>query len=1144
MSQITTVEPQIDSFARFQSLQAGQYWTSQVAIPDEGIDAGETLLLKSIRWVDDAPHTIILRAHPGKIGGWYKKYRNPDDHSAGYSTTKYDEHKFLLPDFLAKFQFEPEHARIRQQELQQVQGKLLELQSELAQSQTDPSVMAKVIESGMLALEADHSKHINTGTGAVGDDSTAQASTQVAPMPRGDELAVIATGSVADALSTGVSSGMIADLKQAANRELQIATIKAEWMQEKTKSIGETIQAMTPFYEEQGAAALAQTEDTRSYIAKVLKGIESLDLYVGKDVRIMPIREGASAPRDVPLTFVQRKLIMDEELAVWLDIGYWFDFRSVARFYDALREHNGLVDQIFPTKRCVLVMATTRRSINYKDVYTNAAFNEANKAVFLLVRDGDNVYRVDSPVESHLGAERLFPTKDDQDRVFRGVDGSTVKFEDVAYTDRLAAHEHYALHYKRFMLLACGLDHNHNLFGDFYDGPKSFQFVSMAFQDKHCHFLHDDDASRLLEVAKRLSVEDWIEEKNNYIRSGSRVLCHWPNLMTPSTAPGACKEYGSHNGFDRLYVPANDYGVGIVYRDGNESFVDVEVSRNKRKFNAKVNLSAYEETRWSHADDSGMAYLCLDAVEPGDLAWYIHHRGSRINHLGYIRFFKHALQFVESERAVEAGSRRRLLEALEDGNIAAGPEAEAIVNRAVMAWRAANRGDPLPLFGVDDAKTQWTSLLDQMYMLAGEGARRVDEVADFVRELGYAPLRLILSGNAKLVVYAVPLASERDDRLEPHAWVHAITIAKGKTRYTEKARRWASMPKLAASETTIHEWEGVDAWAGKATVFQSFDHKQQLFNASNGCRKLLEPFGTTMDLNTWAYWYDEWARVRNAYIERKKKMGDPHMHVIVGVALSAKERCARPLCVSVFDFHALLHRLAPNDDCRQLVEAEYKRRFADKNHARNKFATDLNREHDWSVRIVAKPENGTLSFSDGGNDAASMHHADPRLTTRYAAWRSEYRTSFTFWVNDEARGETDDTLAIDDALGIELPTNFDPVTCIYFRRYETRKLGEDPQPLPPYSIWYDILVDKDLIERFKEGQNSARGAAELKSMLYKSDRDGDDNTGYQSSNRDVSSLAAARTWIGNHWKAGCVEASTMPDAPQPPAGVERWYLMA
>lgn len=60
----TVSKNSIDRLERFHSLLAGQYWTSTDSIPEEGIVAGDTLLITSLRYVEDKLHTVILRAHP------------------------------------------------------------------------------------------------------------------------------------------------------------------------------------------------------------------------------------------------------------------------------------------------------------------------------------------------------------------------------------------------------------------------------------------------------------------------------------------------------------------------------------------------------------------------------------------------------------------------------------------------------------------------------------------------------------------------------------------------------------------------------------------------------------------------------------------------------------------------------------------------------------------------------------------------------------------------------------------------------------------------------------------------------------------------------------------------------------------------
>ncbi|EQD52369.1 hypothetical protein B2A_06558, partial [mine drainage metagenome] len=211
--------------------------------------------------------------------------------------------------------------------------------------------------------------------------------------------------------------------------------------------------------------------------------------------------------------------------------------------------------------------------------------------------------------------------------------------------------------------------------------------------------------------------------KNRYLRSGSRVLCRWGSLMTPETAPGACFRDSSRSGFDRRYTPERSIDLAIAYRGGESICVDTEVSgysyssHKDRRFNCRVDLTAYREDY-----DEGLAYLCLDAVRPEEIAAYMASRATRRDHVYYIRFFKHALAHLEAERTAEAPAREALLDALESTKLASGKAALELIDQAVIAWRAVNNGKALP--GPDNqGGAAWRTLLDQMFVLARSGTR-------------------------------------------------------------------------------------------------------------------------------------------------------------------------------------------------------------------------------------------------------------------------------------------------------------------------------------------------------------------------------------------------------------------------------------
>ena len=1148
-SAIDNLEPSINRLERFQALQAGQYWRATQAIIKEGIDEGTVLLIESIRSVDDAPHTIILRPHPSKIGLQVYLEIPQDDGSIKKTWFKYNEHRFLLNDFLSTFEFEPDHQRIRTDEVWQVQGKINQLQTELLEAQSNPAILADVVEEKLQEQQANEKSE--------NDKENSSHNTGLpAPVPSQNNNAVaLARGSVSDAIGMGITAESIALLKEAANREHQIATIKSKWIQGKTTQIAETIKAMTPYYEEQAAAALAQTEDVRTYVAKLMQGIESLDLYVGKDVEVIAIRVGESAPKDVPLTFVQKKLMMDEELAVWADVDEWFDFSKESLFFEALREHDGLVNQIFPTERCVLVMATTRRHIDYGDKWANKARNQENRKVFMLVRDGMNIHQVFSPVESHLGTARLFPTKDDQKNIFRGFDGRQIKFEDVAYTDKLSDHEKFALHYKRFLLLVCGLDHRLKLFGDFYDGPQSLNFVSMDFQEKYCRFLHDDDGTGLLPGEKRMPLSEWLEEKNSYLRSGSRVLCKWRELMNPDTAPGVCKviRYDNYS-FERRYTPKDSMDVAIAGSSGKDICVNVEVSgysysvNKDRIFNCKVNISKFKSRKWGNTDQ---AFLCLDAVQPEELHWYIHNRDARSDHISYIRFFKNALKHIRQELVDQQDTRQRLAQALVDGNIAAPDERENIINQAVIAWRAANRGKPLPAFHNGEAPASWRSLLDQMYMLAGEGQRKVAEIEAFVHSLGYQPLRLVLSGAAKLVVYAAPSADECDDRLEPHAWVHRITVEKGKTKYLEKVRRWVSLPKQAASETTLHQWEGATEWCDRQSAFPSFERKADMMAKAGVFKTLLKAFVEPMSQSEFLLQLQEWYDLRERILLSSKYVLNPSISIPFGLIYYKNTKEFHFLCIGYRHAHALLYRMAPDDSARETIRNAYIKPYDRKEKGRSNFGNALAEKASWQL------EEATISLMDAGG--FGYIYPDKELRTSTLSGKKNHNPLLSDWLSNWRKGiekyanvwfaegvfDGNEHLVLDDLVGNKLPDDYAPV-----KMYEITLRSRSGEVVPKYPEWFDIFHIDDFGGNKQESLMSLVEDYKPKDLAASSDPEGVFIT--QTQVFTLSSPREARERIDNQLSQRyaindviyrAIKSTELADAPQPPKGVERWFVV-
>ncbi|MEI8659286.1 hypothetical protein [Vibrio sp. Hal054] len=507
----TEREPQTERFERFVSLEAGEYWKA-IAVDDSNslIDVGEILLISNIDYVDNQAHTITVRIHPSK-------------QSRSYSKTE----KFRVDRFLTNFEHvEPVVAeKDRKDSLDEIQGRVSAAQLELTQASSDTNVLdAFVLRDSPKEVNSTHLPIIREA------------------LPNG-VIGAIKSQKVTALMTKGLTDTGVEQIKSAMQHQVEVIDKRAKWLTNKTGKLSSIIGEMTPYFEEQAAVALAETSSMRDHIDKLMKGIASLDLYTLKDVEIFTIKEGPSAPSDVKLSITQSVLYMDEEMAVYAPVSADFDCNNRHEFFDALGKYPDLVNQIFPTERCIVGIATTRHQRDYSAYHYKVAerMRRENELVFFVIRDGDNLYGVVSSEVMHQFTDRLFPSWDEMHKPFRGVNGEDITYESIQYTSSLNAFESMSLAYKRILILLCGLDHNRKIFGDFYTESASLNFVTQGFQERYMNFIYDEDGTNMLQKGsdKKPTIEQWLADVNTTITSGSRVLIKWNDCFTTETIPSA-----------------------------------------------------------------------------------------------------------------------------------------------------------------------------------------------------------------------------------------------------------------------------------------------------------------------------------------------------------------------------------------------------------------------------------------------------------------------------------------------------------------------------------------------------------------------------------------------------------------------------
>lgn len=681
-----------------------------------------------------------------------------------------------LPLLLENFDVMSEAAstEFRQAQMQLIHGQAAEVQAEMAQAQTDPTKLESVIAKGLAEWEHElaraNRKH--------DDEDEAPKRAQVPALSTNGQFNLVG------AVTHRISSTDVAVFRHMARREGKIAEIRGKWLTTKVEELGKILNKLAPFYEEHAAVGQARAHEALGLASEVEKGLRSLRLYTGDGVTVHQVAEGESAPADEPLTIYQRKLFMAEEFAVWDDVERLFDYVHSSVFFEALGKNESLRQQLIPAQRGVVAMAVTRRDVQYDskslgDLMDNAERNRENKALFLLVRDGGNWYQVFSDEPSHELSERLFPTRNEMDEVFRGYDGNEIGFEDLRFTHRTRAFDAKSLAYKRFLILACGLDHSKKLFGNFYPEQEALTFISMDFQRKYMRFIADDDSDVMLGDNVG-SVHELIRQNHGQLAAGCRVLVFSRDLLRErDAAPGAYNNgrYSRGNGtcYDLMVKPVHKVLLLTVRRDKDDLVVSLPVQRINTE--VRKGWSGYEPMVRTHFSvkvalnklaRENLGYLITDTLSADELRPYIYSRIQRADHLDYIYGFKLAMKVLGEEEAINSKVMAHLQrEAKVKFGLAEGAACIAATS-AAQGWRLKNLDENvLP----GEGTPEFAELDFQLAEAAYGFTHAIPQVKKHIEALGGKVVRITRGKKGILIAYYEQPDAEKDLRIRPWRWV-------------------------------------------------------------------------------------------------------------------------------------------------------------------------------------------------------------------------------------------------------------------------------------------------------------------------------------------------------------------------------------
>lgn len=246
-------------------------------------------------------------------------------------------------------------------------------------------------------------------------------------------------------------------------------------------------------------------------ITRIMRVISSIELYLGIDEEIFQIQDGNKAPIETPITFRQRVLYMDEEVANTQDGG--IDFENIELF-DQWICHNENYKIIMPEEKGIVVLNPRRYDKQYaeNDRYAGEK-NKLNKTTYIFIRNGECLYRIYT--EKIDIRPRLFPKKKELMELITNLENITYNSDKKRAEEKL---EDSTYQYKKRALLMQGLIDRTDIL---HPIPEKISIFKMDDTPNAFNFVYDDEEAL---PSGRLSFKEWAKVINSKIYNGSRII--------------------------------------------------------------------------------------------------------------------------------------------------------------------------------------------------------------------------------------------------------------------------------------------------------------------------------------------------------------------------------------------------------------------------------------------------------------------------------------------------------------------------------------------------------------------------------------------------------------------------------------------
>jgi len=717
------------------------------------VDEGEVLLVDEILMDGEDVHAVQMVPHP----------------SCGATD---DRMRMLVGPFLDIF--DPVDGKaVRAREIAEIQSEIALIEADIQRAEQDPAYL------NAQAMRA------------IAQKAKAEGHNQRAEMARLEDVQFGLLDAEAPTLDKALdemgAGGVITQTLEMVQNVKALAEAHGNWFHGKATALSHKTSSLVPYFTETATVAMARSSRAVRKAASLLESVGTLALFGANGAKVKVLRDGAPAAAGTSVTLYQSRLWLDEEMSY----ATRYVDRHVAngierQFAQVIAESLPLLEQMIPAERGVVLVANSRQRVYSSDPIFSASREVENKRSALLLRDGERLLWLDSDVESHAFADRLFPEEDIDGSVFRGLDGSRITTDHLRFSDKLDAMHRVAVTYRRFAVLISGMVSRGEIFADL---PFDAMLTGKG-NERYMKFVRDSSGERVLDV-ERESIEDYLRRINANARPGMRALVNWHCAMNVKTARSCYRRKDNNSGWYRNFYPDENYSAVLLEREGM-NLVGRFKSRNS-KLGRPVILAGVT------AEDTPVnGFLLLDFVDPAELDSLMRVRAFRSGYSNYMDFFRAARDFAEAQIEAEGPTVKRVADALVEGRLASPECALKIARESVAACRST-----LDVRTPDRSSEE--AILKHAYRLTEAGRVDIGMLEAAAAKIGVDLLRVAVPANGGApIAYSKP--KERDDRGVKQEEVDRYRVIKKAKSYGLEPSACGPLYRRSTRESTVHEW--------------------------------------------------------------------------------------------------------------------------------------------------------------------------------------------------------------------------------------------------------------------------------------------------------------------------------------------------